>query len=69
MAPGPELTLPCSSTAEDPKAYTKMWESDTKIYTFLRNGEGGNGGTLLHTEEEEAFTEENQGTRAGRPSN
>ncbi len=62
-------TLTLQFTAEDPKAYTKIWESDTKIYTLLRNEKAVMEELFCIPEEEEAFTKRIREPAAGRPIN
>jgi hypothetical protein len=56
-------------TVEDPKAYTTRWESDTKIYTLLRNDKAVMEELFCIPEEEEAFTKRIREPAKGRPTN
>jgi hypothetical protein len=49
-------TLTLQFTVEDPKAYKTSWESDTKIYTLLRNKQAVMDELFCIPDEEEAFT-------------
>jgi hypothetical protein len=62
-------TLTLQFTVEDPKAYTTRWESDTKIYTLLRNEKAVMEELFCIPDEEEAFTNRIRGPAAGRPTN
>ena len=62
-------TLTLQFTVEDPKAYATRWESDTKIYTLLRNEKAVMEELFCIPEEEEAFTKRIREPAAGRPIN
>jgi hypothetical protein len=54
---------------DDPKAYTTRWESDTKIYTLLRNEKAVMEELFCIPDEEDAFTKRIREPAAGRPIN
>jgi hypothetical protein len=60
-------SLTLQYTVDDPKAYTKAWESDTKIYTLLRNEKAVMEELFCIPEEEEAFTRKIREPAAGKP--
>jgi hypothetical protein len=62
-------SLTLQYTVEDPKAYTKPWESDTKIYTLLRNEKAVMEELFCIPEEEDAFRKKIREPAAGRPIN
>jgi len=62
-------TLTLQFTVDDPKAYTTRWESDTKIYTLLRNKQAVMEELFCIQEEEDAFTKRIREPAAGRPIN
>jgi len=62
-------TLTMQFTVDDPKAYTTHWESDTKIYTLLRNEKAVMEELFCIPDEEDAFTKRIREPAAGRPIN